>query len=168
MHPVPDYKSNLYICRGVRSYKNLASGWDQGVWHVSIYLWHREWDTPGSPRRYAGIFGGLLSKHHRYRAFPLFEAGSGIKLKVESKTGKSRMIRKSNCLTKKKFHIPCATLNSYLGWLMRCKVALTTNLFTETTLPWKFHLSHAIPDQASLLCANFVPTSISPTLYGLL
>ena len=91
-----------------------------------------------------------------------------IESRIENRKEPNRPIRKSNCLTKKKFHIPCATLNSYLGWLMRCKVALTTKLFTETTLPWKFHLPYAIPDQASLLCANFVPTSISPTLYGLL
>ena len=91
-----------------------------------------------------------------------------IESRIENRKEPNGPIRKSNCLTKKKFHIPCATLNSYLGWLMRCKVALTTNLFTETTLPWKFHLPYAIPDQASLLCANFVPTSISPTLYGLL
>ena len=35
-------------------------------------------------------------------------------------------------------------------------------------MPRKFNLPYAIADQASLLCANFVPTSISPTLYGLL
>ena len=35
-------------------------------------------------------------------------------------------------------------------------------------MPRKFNLLYAIPDQASLLCANSVPTSISPTLYGLL
>ena len=35
-------------------------------------------------------------------------------------------------------------------------------------MPRKFNLPYAISDQASLICANFVPTSISPTLYGLL
>ena len=29
-------------------------------------------------------------------------------------------------------------------------------------------MPYAIADQASLLCANYVPTLISPTLYGLL
>ena len=92
-----------------------------------------------------------------------------IESRIENRKEPNGPIRKSNYLTKKKIpHWPCATLNSYLGWLMRCKVALATNLFTETTLPWKIHLPYAIPDQASLLCANFVPTSISPTLYGLL
>ena len=93
-----------------------------------------------------------------------------IESRIENRKEPNGPIRKSNYLTKKKIpHWPCATLNSYLGWLMRCKVALATNLFTETTLPWKFHLPYAIPDQVrSLLCANFVPTSISPTLYGLL
>ena len=31
--------------------------------------WQLEWNTPGSPERYAGIFCGLLSKHRRYQAF---------------------------------------------------------------------------------------------------
>ena len=68
--------------------------------------------------------GGLLSKHGRYQAFTFFEAESEIRSQVESKTGKKRNgpNRKSNRLTKKKIHIPCATLNYYLGWLMRCKV----------------------------------------------
>ena len=38
-------------------------------------------------------FGGQLSRHYRYQAFAFFEAESGIKLKVKSKTGKSRMDR---------------------------------------------------------------------------
>ena len=68
--------------------------------------------------------GGLLSKHGRYQGFTFFEAESEIRSQVESKTGKKRNgpNRKSNRLTKKKIHIPCATLNYYLGWLMRCKV----------------------------------------------
>ena len=35
-------------------------------------------------------------------------------------------------------------------------------------MPRKFNLPYAISDQTSLLCANVVPTLISPTLYGLL
>ena len=35
-------------------------------------------------------------------------------------------------------------------------------------VPRKFNLPYAISDQTGLLYANFVPTSISPTLYGLL
>ena len=35
-------------------------------------------------------------------------------------------------------------------------------------MPRKFNLPYAIADQRGLLCANSVPTLISPTLYGLL
>ena len=35
-------------------------------------------------------------------------------------------------------------------------------------MPRKFNLPYAISDQTSLLYANFVPTLINPTLYGLL
>ena len=35
-------------------------------------------------------------------------------------------------------------------------------------MPRKFNLPYAISDQTGLLCTNFVPTLISPTLYGLL
>ena len=38
-------------------------------------------------------FGGQLSRHYRYQAFAFFEAESAIRLKVKSKTGKSRMDR---------------------------------------------------------------------------
>ena len=135
MNSVRRLQNSVIYIYWVRSYKNLASEWDWGVWHVSINLdWHLEWNTPGSPRRYAGIFGGLLSKHLRYQAFTFFEAESGIRSKVESKAGRepNRPIRKSNRLTKKKkFHIPCATLNSYLDWLMWCNAALATNLLTK-------------------------------------
>ena len=48
------------------------------------------------------------------------------------------------------------------------RVAIATNLLTGITVPRKFNLPCAISDQTSLLCANVVPTLISPTLYGLL
>ena len=38
-------------------------------------------------------FSGQLSRRYRYQAFTFFEAESGIRLKVKSKTGKSRMDR---------------------------------------------------------------------------
>ena len=38
-----------------------------------------------------------------------------IESRIENRKEPNGPIRKSNCLTKKKFHIPCATLNSYLG-----------------------------------------------------
>ena len=79
--------------------------------------------------------------------------------------------RKSNRLKQEKFHVPWATLNYYLGRLMWCNVCViyVVNLLSKTTLlAMEFNLPYAIADQASLLCENFVPTLISPTLYGLL
>ena len=45
---------------------------------------------------------------------------------------------------------------------------LATNLLTRITVQRKFNSPYAISVQTSLLYANFVPTLISPTLYGLL
>ena len=89
----------------MRSYKNLASGIDRPRSVTCVHKsWHLEWNTPGSPGRYARIFGGLLSKHRRYQAFRFFEVESEIRSQVESKTGKkpNGPNRKSNRLTKKK------------------------------------------------------------------
>ena len=95
----------------MRSYKNLASGFARPRSVTCVHKpWHLEWNTPGSPGRYAGIFGGLLSKHRRYQAFTFFEVESEIK--YESKTGKmpNGPNRKSNRLTKKKNpHTLCHT-----------------------------------------------------------
>ena len=56
------------------------------------------------PGRYAGIFGGLLSKQSRYQAFTFFKAESGSRSQVESKTGKkwNGPNRKSNRLRNQK------------------------------------------------------------------
>ena len=81
-----------------------------------------------SPGRYAGIFGGLLSKQSRYQAFTFFKAESGSRSQVESKTGKkwNGPNRKSNRLrNQKKIHIPYATLNYCLDWLMWCEVCIS-------------------------------------------
>ena len=103
----------------------------------------------------------------------IFEAESEIISKVESKTVNkpNEPNRKSNRLKKKKFHVPWATLNYYLGRLMWCNVCVfyAVNRLSKTTLPAvEFNLPYAIADPASLPCANFVPTSISPALYGML
>ena len=117
----------------MRSYKNLASGFARPRSVTCVHKpWHLEWNTPGSPGRYAGIFGGLLSKHCRYQAFTFFEVESGIRSQVGSKIGKmpNGPNRKLNRLTKKKkFHIPCAILNYYLGWLMWCNVCISYEPF---------------------------------------
>ena len=126
---------------------------------------------PRVPRTVCRDIGGLLSKHGRYQAFTFFEAESEIRSQVESKTGKKRNgpNRKSNRLTKK-------TKSTYLvpSWIITwadwcgARFALAMNLFTRITVRRKFNLPYAISDQTSLLCTNFVPTLISPTLYGLL
>ena len=126
---------------------------------------------PRVPRTVRRDIGGLLSKHDRYQAFTFFEAESEIRSQVESKTGKKRNgpNRKSNRLTKK-------TKSTYLvprwiiTWADWCgaRFALAMNLFKRITVRRKFNLPYAISDQTSLLCTNFVPTLISPTLYGLL
>ena len=126
---------------------------------------------PRVPRTVRRDIGGLLSKHGRYQAFTFFEAESEIRSQVESKTGKKRNGPnwKSNRLTKK-------TKSTYLvpSWIITwadwcgARFALAMNLFTRITVRRKFNLPYAISDQTSLLCTNFVPTLISPTLYGLL
>ena len=118
----------------MRSYKNLASGFARPRRVTCVHkFWHLEWNTPGSPGRYAGIFGGLLSKHRRYQAFTFCEVESKIRSQVESKTGKkpNGPNRKSNRLTKKKkLHVPGATLSYYLGWLVWYKVYIRYELRT--------------------------------------
>ena len=83
--------------------KNLTSEQDRGVWHASIKPWHLEWNTPGSPGRYAGIFGGLLWKLCLYQAFTVFVVEYGIRSKVESKTEKRRMGRTENLIYRLKY-----------------------------------------------------------------
>ena len=57
-----------------------------------------------------------------------------------------------------------------ITWADWCgaRLALATHLLTWITVQRKFNSPYAISDQTSLLYANFVPTLISPTLYGLL
>ena len=91
--------------------------------------WRLEWNTPGSPERYARKLGGVLSKHLRCLAFTFFEAEFKIISQVESKTGKKRNgpNRKSNRKTKK-IHIP-ELCHYCLGWLMCCKVCVSYEPF---------------------------------------
>ena len=99
----------------------------------------------------------------------IFEAESGIRSQVESKAGKARNgpNRKLNCLTKKK-------KSTYLVPLLLGLIDVAQGLhqlrtfLLRITVTRKFNLPYAISDQTSLLCTNFVPTLISPTLYGLL
>ena len=171
MNSVRRLQNSVIYIYGVRSYKNLASEWDWGVWHVSINLdWHLEWNTPGSLRRYAGIFGGLLSKHPRYQAFTFFEAESGIRSKVESKAGRepNRPIRKSNRLKKKKIPHTLCQVEFLLGLIYVVQSCVSNESPYKNNVAVEIPFAVRYPDQARLLYANFVPTSISPTLYGML
>ena len=115
---------------------------------------------PRVPRTVRRDTGGLLSKHRRYQAFTFFEAESEIRSQVESKTGKKRNgpNRKSNRLTKKKIHIPCATLNYYLGWLMWYKVCTSYEHFYTKNGAAKIQsaVRYFRPNESALykLCTN--------------
>ena len=155
----------------MRSYKNLASGFARPRSVTCVQKpWHLEWNTPGSPGRYAGIFGGLLSKHCRYQAFTFFRSRirNQIASRIESRKKRNGPNRKLNRLTKKKkstYLVP----RWIITWADWCgaRFALTTNLLARITVPRKFNLPYVISDQTSLIYANVVPTLISPTLYGL-
>ena len=113
---------DIYDARLGALQQKFGVQWDRGVWRVHK-PWHLEWNTPGSPRRYAGIFGGLLSKHLRYQAFTVFEAEStGIRSQAELKTEKSRMDRAEDLSANKEKD---SLFHYYLGWLIRWKVCIT-------------------------------------------
>ena len=102
---------------------------------------------------------------HIFRSRIRYEIAS----RIENRKKRNGPNRKSNRLTKEKkstYLVP----HWIITWADWCgaRFALATNLLTRITVPRKFNLPYAIADQASLPCANFVPTSISPTLYGLL
>ena len=92
-----------------------------------------------------------------------------IESRIENRKKRNGPNRKSNRLTKKKNpHTSCHTeIITWADW-WGARFALATNFSRRITVPRKFNLPYAIADQTSLLYANFVPTSISPTLYGLL
>ena len=135
----------------MRSYKNLASGFARPRSVTCVQKpWHLEWNTPGSPGRYAGIFGGLLSKHCRYQAFTFFEVESGIRSQVDSKIGKmpNGPNRRFNRLTNKKkstYLVP----HWIITWADWCgaRFALAMNFSRRITVPRKFNLPYAIADQ---------------------
>ena len=55
-----------------------------------------------------------------------------IKSRIENRKKTNGPSRKSNRLKKiKKIHIPCATLDYYLGWLMRCNVYVSYEPLTK-------------------------------------
>ena len=102
---------------------------DRGVWHVSINLDTSNETHQGPPD---GTQGYLATCYRNIvdtkpSHFSNRKVESGIRSQVGSKIGKmpNGANRKFNRLTKKKIHIPCATLNYYLGWLMWCKACVS-------------------------------------------
>ena len=92
-----------------------------------------------------------------------------IESRIEDRKKRNGPNRKSNDLTKEKkstYLVP----HWIITWADWCgaRLALATHLLTWITVQRKFNSPYAISDQTSLLYANFVPTLISPTLYGLL
>ena len=92
-----------------------------------------------------------------------------IESRIENRKKRKGTNRKSNRLRKKKkstYLVP----QWIITWADWCgaRFALATNFSRRITVPRKFNLPYAISDQTSPLYANFVPTWISPTLYGLL
>ena len=155
---------------GVRSYKNLASELDRGVWHVSIHLTDTSNEThQGAPDGTQGYLTACYRSIIDTIAFTFFEAESGIRSKIESKTRKSRMDRIENLSAKKRkkstYLVPRVVFRLGLIDVVQRLHKLRTYLYRNNiAVDIQFNLFH----HASLLCANFVPTSISPTLYGLL
>ena len=96
-------------------------------------------------------------------AFTFFEAESGIRSKIKSKTRKSRMDRIENLSAKKtKIHIPCPKRSFRLGLIdvVQRLHKLRTYLLTETTLPRIFNsicfIRYSRPRKSALhkLCTN--------------
>ena len=143
---------------------NLASGIARPRSVTCVHKsWHLEWNTPGSPGRYAGIFGGLLSKHRRYQAFTFFfspnpESDRMSNRKPKKPNGKSR---KSNRLTKNQ--IPRTFLPHWIiTWADWCGAmfALATNYGPFSTsngaAEIQFAVRYSRPSEFTLckLCTN--------------
>ena len=149
----------------MRSYENLASEWDRGVWHVSIkFNWHFEWNTPGSLGRYARIFYGLLSKHHRYHSLCIFRSRirNQIENQIETRKKPNGPNRKSKRKKKKKstYLVPRVVFRLGLIDVVQSLLKLRTYLLTKTTLPRVFNFICFIryfgprESASSKLCTN--------------
>ena len=144
---------------------------DRGVWHVSINFDTSNETHQGPPDGTQGYLAACYQNIVDTKPSHFFwsRIRNEVESRIENRKKRNGPNRKSNRLTKEKnIHIPCATLNYYLGWLMGCKVYISYEPFYTNNGAAKFNLLYAISDQTDLLYANFVPTSISPTLYGLL
>ena len=108
-------------------------------------------------------FGGQLSRHYRYQAFTFFEAESGIRLKVKSKTGKSRMDRadrETETQKKKNPHTFPTLKYLNLGRLLRCNVCEKYEPFCKKKKKNQF-VSYATSDQTRQLLIRKLCTNIN-------
>ena len=142
----------------------------------SVAYVHKLWLTPRMkhtrvPRTVRRDIWRLAIETSSIPSFHIFRRWirNQIECRIKNRKKPNGPNRKSNHLTKKRnstYLVPGRVITR-ADWC-GTTFAQASNFLTKTTLPWKFNLPYAIPDQTSLFCANFVPTSISPTLYGLL
>ena len=126
--------------------------------------WHLEWNTPGSPGRYAGKSNGLLSKYHRYHSLHIFRNRIRNQIENQVENRKSRMDRIENLSAKKRkkstYLVPRVVFRLGLIDVVQRLHKLRTYLLTETTLPRIFNLicflRYSRPRETALckLCTN--------------
>ena len=131
---------------------------------VHKFDWHLEWNTPGSPGRYAGIFYGLLSKHHRYHSLNIFRSRirNQIENQIENQKKPNGPNRKSKRQKKKNstYLVPRVVFRLGLIDVVQRLHNLRTYLLTETTLPRIFNsicfIRYSRPRKSALhkLCTN--------------
>ena len=148
LHPVPDYKSNLYICRGVRSYKNLASEWNQGVRHTRVSqtvcrdIWRPAIETSSIP--------SLHIIRSRIR--------NQIESRIENRKEPNGPKRKCNFLTKKKIpHTLCHT-EFLLGLIDVVQCCVSNERFygnnVAVEIPFSVRYSRTSESALRKLCTN--------------
>ena len=145
----------------MRSYKNLASGFARPRSVTCVHTpWHLEWNTPGSPGRYAGYlaacYRNIVDTKPSHFSKPNPESDRKSNRNRKKPNGPNRKSKSPNKEKKSTYLVP----RWIITWADWCgaRFALATNLLTRTTAPRKFNLPYVISDQASLLYANFVPT----------
>ena len=119
-------------------------------------------------------FSGQLSRHYRYQAFAFLKPNPELSWKSNREPEKAEWtepIEKPKRRKQRNPHTFPTLKYLNLGRLMRCNVCEKYEPFCKKKKwPQKFNLFHTLlqAKHVSFWDANFVPTSISPTLYGLL
>ena len=126
--------------------------------------WHLEWNTPGSPGRYAGKSNGLLSKYHRYHSLHIFRNRIRNQIENQVENQKSRMDRIENLSAKKRkkstYLVPRVVFRLGLIDVVQRLHNLRTYLLTKTIFPRIFNLicfirySTKSESTLSKLCTN--------------